>query len=283
MMEYIALDNNVKLPLLGLGTYLIKGKELENVFQKAIALGYTCFDTAWLYRNEKDLGRAMKQIPRESLFLTSKIDWKQFCFVFPEYNIWSLRKRKSIRRCLFDTLHHLSVDYLDMYLIHWPNPHYYVEMWKTLLEFRGKRIKVLGVANFLQPHLERLYAETGVYPTVNQIELHPLNTQKELISFCKAHHIAVQAHTPLAQGSKDLFENELLLKLSAKYAKTVSQIILRWIVKQGIAVCPKSIHYNRLKENIEIFDFELSESDMALIDSLNQNRYFHNDPHKTLQ
>lgn len=283
-MEYAFLKANNQLPLLGLGTYLMHGKILNETIRSAYALGYRCFDTAWLYRNEKDLGKVISelQIDRRTLFITSKIDWKQFCFVFPRFNIWSTKKRKSIQRCVFDTLHRLNMDYVDLYLIHWPNPHYYIEIWKTLLNIKGEQIHSLGVANFLQPHIERLYAETGVYPDVNQIELHPLNTQKELIAYCKKHNIVVQAHTPLAQGSRELFENEVLLSLSHKYEKTVSQIVLRWIVQQGIAVCPKSVHYNRLKENIEIFDFYLSDADMLLIDSLNKNKYFHNDPHKTL-
>lgn len=284
-MEYVTLNNGHHLPLLGLGTYLIKNSQLQSVFKDAYNLGYKCFDSAWLYRNEKDLKHAIKQlgIDRKELFITSKIDWKQFCYVYPKLNIWSTKKRKSIQQCLTDSLKRLGTDYIDLYLIHWPNPYYYLEIWKVLISLLDqKQIRTIGVANFLQPHLETLYLSTGVYPSVNQIELHPLNTQKELILYCKEHNIALQAHTPLAQGCNDLLKNEILLNLSRKYNKSVSQIILRWIVQQKIAVCPKSIHYNRLKENINIFDFFITESDMSLIDSLNQNRYFHNDPHKTL-
>ena len=284
-MEHIVLKNNNPLPLLGLGTYLMHGKVLDKAVKLAYVLGYRCFDTAWLYKNEKDLGRTIKglQEERDSLFVTSKIDWKQFCFVYPKLNIWTTKKRKSIRKCVDDTLRRLNMNYVDLYLIHWPNPEYYIEIWETLLAIYGRQIKSLGVANFLQSHIEVLYAKTGVYPEVNQIELHPLNTQKTLIAYCRKHGIAIQAHTPLAQGSKELLENNVLLSLSRKYEKTVPQIVLRWIVQQGIAVCPKSIHYNRLKENIEIFDFYLTDSDMSLIDSLNEDKYFHNDPHKTLQ
>lgn len=283
-MEYTVLANGVKMPMVGLGTYRMQGSILQDVVKEAYSIGYKSFDTAWLYKNERDLGRSLKAIgvSRSEIFISTKIDWKQFCFVYPRFGIWSPKMRKSIKSCLRDSLSKLKTDYIDLYLIHWPNPYHYINMWETLSGCDGKEIRALGVANFLEPHLEKIYQETSAYPLVNQIEFHPLNAQPDLVLFCKKHGIQIQAHTPLAQGSPLLLENKILKDIARTHDKTVSQIVLRWIIQQGICVCPKSLHRTRLKENVEIFDFELTEDEMAEISSLDQRLYFHNDPHKTL-
>lgn len=283
-MGNILLSNGIRMPILSLGTYKIYGNTFQEVVKSAYSLGYRSFDTAWLYKNEKDLGKSFKNldIKREDIFVTTKIDWKQFCFVYPKLGIWSPKIRKSINSCLNSSLHKLRTEYIDLYLIHWPNPYHYIYIWENLQNIPDAKIKSLGVADFLEYHIDKIYQATSSYPLVNQIELHPLNAQRDLVRYCKERGIQVQAHTPLAQGSPLLLENEVLRQIAKRHHKTVSQIVLRWIIQQGICVCPKSVHFNRLKENIEIFDFCLEESEMDEIFSLDKGLYFHNDPHKTL-
>lgn len=271
-MKDVTLNNGVVMPMIGLGTFPMHRWELVRAVYYAKRIGYRNFDTAWKYGNERALNWAMKfsMMNRKEYFLTSKIEWVQ-------------KQQGSVRKALTGTLQRLGTNYLDLYLIHWPKSGYYIDMWKEMEElYQEGLIRAIGVSNFLQPHLERLLAECSMIPAVNQIELNPLNTQKTLISFCKDQGIQMMAHTPLAKGSPLLFNNEILKDIASHHHKSVAQIVLRWIIQQNIIICPKSSHKENLKSNIDIFDFLLSEEECAILDTLNQDLYFYNDPHTTL-
>lgn len=274
-MNYVTLNNGVKMPIIGLGTNTLRGLKIIRTVNYANKLGYQHFDTAWLYNNEKSMKYAFKllKIKREDVFITSKLEWKQ------------LINGASVKECYEGTLKRLGTDYIDLYLVHWPKPGYYLKMWEGLTElYKAGRIKAIGVSSFLEQHLERIKEVSDITPAVNQIELHPLNTRKSLVAYCKQENIQVEAHSPFARGSAadELMRNELILGLASKYNKSAAQIILRWIVQQGMVTIPRSVNESRLKENITIFDFELDEVDMNFIDSMNKDCFFGGDPRKTL-
>ena len=244
------------------GESAVTGKDLEKEAEKAIVTaakyGYRLIDTASSYKNEDSIGRGIRAsgIPRENFFITTKV--------------WNTAQRVGDIEGAFNrSLDRLRLDYVDLYLIHWPVPGCYPETWRALEKIRESgRAKSIGVSNFEEPHLTALFEFSGIIPAVNQIECHPLWNRKPLIAFCRSHGIAVQAYAPLARG---LYLNrEIMQQLAEKYVRTEAQIGLRYLVQQGISVIPKSTQPDRIFANADVFDFELSEADMALIDTMDE-------------
>ena len=259
--EKIILNDGRQMPLLGLGVYKAVGEnEVEQVIADAADAGYRLIDTASVYKNEDGVGRGIKAltIPREELFVTTKI--------------WNTAQRIGDVEDTFNrSLERLGLDYVDLYLIHWPVPGCYTDTWKALekLQTQG-RVKSIGVSNFHIHDLEMLKKVSDVVPAVNQVEFHPLFNQPELLSYCRENNIAVQAYAPLARGA--YLHSQLLLEIGRKYQKTTAQIGLRWAVQQGISVIPKSVHKERIRENAEIFDFSLTREEMDAITAMDAHQ-----------
>lgn len=255
----ITLNDGREMPLIGLGTYKATAeKEVEKAIVAAAKSGYRLIDTASVYKNEEGVGRGIRAsgIPREEFFITTKV--------------WNTAQRVGDIEGAFNrSLERLHLDYVDLYLIHWPVPGCYPETWRALEKIRESgRAKSIGVSNFEEPHLTALFEFSGIVPAVNQIECHPLWNRTPLIRFCHSHGIAVQAYAPLARG---LYLNrEIIQSLSKKYVRTEAQIGLRYLVQRGISVIPKSTQPDRIFSNADLFDFELSAADMALIDTMDE-------------
>ncbi|MBL3656229.1 aldo/keto reductase [Fulvivirga sediminis] len=255
----LSLKNGVEMPYLGLGVYKAKGDEVIQAVKHALFTGYRAIDTAAMYKNEKGVGKAIASSPlkREEIFITSKV-WN------------SDQGYDSTIKAFHHSLNELDFKYLDLFLIHWPVKEKYQDTWRALetLYEEGK-IKAIGVSNFLTDHLEDLFQTCKIKPMVNQFEFHPKLIQQDLIDFCHRNEIKTQAWSPLMQGD---LNNEALAAIGNKYNKTVAQVILRWDLQKGIATIPKSSNPDRIEENANIFDFQLSEKDMQEIDNLNQDR-----------
>jgi len=268
MSKTITLNNNVEMPLLGLGVFQSKdGIEAENAVKWALAAGYRHIDTAKIYGNESSVGKAMKEsgVPREEIFLTTKL-WNE-----------DIRNRNA-RAAFEKSLEALQTDYVDMYLIHWPTDGF-AEAWPVLEElYEEGKIKAIGVSNFHKVHFDELFKIAKIIPTINQIESHPLLANQELIDYCHDKRIAISAWSPLGGTGGNLMENTALKELAKKYNRTVAQIILRWDIQRGIVVLPKSVHQERIISNMGIFDFEISAEDMKKINELNKNQRTGADP-----
>ncbi len=265
----VKLNNNVEIPELGLGVYKIEDADVERVVHTAIDAGYRAIDTAWFYKNEKALGEALKtvNINREDLFITTKL-WNDF------------QGYDATIKAFNDSLESLQLTYIDMYLIHWPCPAdgLFIETYKALETlYKEGKIKAIGVCNFKEHHLEQLLAETEVVPAVNQVEFHPLFNQKALQAYCESKGIKLMAWSPLMRGGEWL-NNADLQSIADQYNKTVAQVIIKWHLQQGRLVIPKSQNDNRIRENFDVFDFELSDEDLAKIDQLNTDERQFRDP-----
>jgi diketogulonate reductase-like aldo/keto reductase len=249
------------MPQLGLGTWRT-GNDDAGVqsIRSALDIGYRLIDTATLYGNEESVGRAIAEsgIARKDIFVTTKL-WNDS----HDYD-------KALR-AYDDSLGRLGLDYVDLYLIHWPVPAEgkFVEAWRALESlYEGKRVRAIGVSNFASAHLTQLLANAQIVPAVNQIELHPRHQQRETRDFCGRHNIQVESYSPLQHS--ELLEDKTLRQLAAKHGKTSAQIVLRWHIQEGLVVIPKSTHADRLRENFDIFDFELDKGDMEVIRSIQQ-------------
>jgi diketogulonate reductase-like aldo/keto reductase len=264
--ETTTLNNGVKMPWFGLGVYKTQeGPEVENAVAAALEAGYRLIDTAALYGNETGVGNAIRAsgIRREEVFVTTKV-WN------------SDQGYDETLRAFEASLARLGFDYVDLYLVHWPVKGKYKDTWRALERlYKEGLTRAIGVSNFHIHHLEDLMSSCEVKPAVNQVECHPLLTQTELRKFCREQNIAFQAWAPIMKGQLDL---PVLTELAAKYGKTPAQIVLRWDLQSDILTIPKSIRPERIRENANIFDFELSDEDMARIDALNQNSRFGADP-----
>ncbi len=254
----ISLNNEVQMPYFGLGVYKAKdGKEVINSVTFALENGYRLIDTASFYDNEEGVGKAIRnsEIPRKEIFVTTKL--------------WIDDQGTNATRNAFNkSLKRLGLKYVDLYLIHWPVPGKYLDSWKVLQDLYNEgKCKAIGVSNCLVHHLESLKNLGGVQPMVLQNEFHPRLIQQEVVDYCKANAIQYQAWSPLMRG--ELLDNSVLKSIGEKYEKTAAQIILRWDLQKGVATIPKSVHQDRILENSQIFDFELSENDMSKIDELN--------------
>jgi len=271
LQDTTTLHNGVKMPWFGLGVFKVEeGPKLVNAVKTAIKHGYRSIDTAAIYKNEEGVGIGIREgmkeagISREDLFVTSKV-WNT-----------DLGYESTIKA--YETsLNKLGLEYLDLYLIHWPVEGKYKEAWRALENlYKEGRVKAIGVSNFQIHHLEDLMEDADIKPMVNQVEYHPRLTQKELQVFCQKQGIQLEAWSPLMQGQ--LLDNEVLQEIGKKYNKTVAQVILRWDLQNGVVTIPKSTKEHRIVENASIFDFELTKEDMELIDSLNQNHRVGPDP-----
>ncbi|MDT0607848.1 aldo/keto reductase [Croceitalea rosinachiae] len=254
------LHNGIEMPYLGLGTYMPKdSQEVTNSVRFALDYGYRHIDTAAIYRNENDvrMGIEASNVPRQEVFLTSKV-WNSD----HGYD----KTLKAFERSLAN----LKMDYLDLYLVHWPVVGEYKETWRALEElYEQGRVRAIGVCNFLKHQLEDLIEDAKVIPMVNQMEFHPYLVQQELINFCQLHRIQYQAWSPLMQGK--VFELPELEKLAEKYNKNIAQIVLRYDLQKGVITIPKSSKEKRIIANANLFDFELSESDMNFLDAMDRN------------
>lgn len=258
----ITLNNGVKIPQLGLGVWKASDAEAEFAVKSAIDSGYRLIDTATIYGNEVGVGRAIAAsgVAREELFVTTKL--------------WNGDQGYDQTIRAFDkSLAALGLEYVDLYLIHWPTPMYskYVDTWKAFEKlYADGRIKAIGVSNFKPHHLQELMSQTEIVPAVNQIELHPRFTQAETRAFCAQHDIKIESWSPIggAAGAGNVLDEPVLASIGEKYGKSPAQVILRWHIQLGLIVIPKSVHEERIKQNIDVFDFELSAQDMAQIATL---------------
>ncbi|WP_433940364.1 aldo/keto reductase [Paenibacillus lautus] len=271
LQDTTTLYNGVNMPWFGLGVFKVEeGPELVNAVRTAIQHGYRSVDTAAIYGNEEGVGQGILEglaaagLKREDLFVTSKV--------------WNADLGyESTLKAYEESLRKLGLEYLDLYLIHWPVEGKYIEAWKALEAlYKQGRVKAIGVSNFQIHHLEKLMKETEIKPMVNQVEYHPRLTQKELQAYCQANGIQLEAWSPLMQGQ--LLDQEDLQIIAKKHHKSIAQIILRWDLQNGVVTIPKSTKEHRITENSDLFDFELSLEDMQRIDSLNQNHRVGPDP-----
>jgi diketogulonate reductase-like aldo/keto reductase len=270
-MQKVILNNGVEMPILGFGVFQITdAEECERSVYEAIRTGYRLIDTAASYENEEEVGKAIKRsgVAREELFVTTKL-WIQDAGY------------ESAKKAFERSLKRLQLEYLDLYLIHQPFGDVYGS-WRAMEElYREGRIRAIGVSNFQPDRLMDLIVHNQVVPAVNQIETHPFNQQIETQKFLQENNVQIESWGPFAEGKNNIFANELLRSITGKYNKTVAQTILRWLTQRGVVVIPKSVHKERIIENFNIFDFELSQEDMDAIVALDMkvSSFFdHRDP-----
>jgi diketogulonate reductase-like aldo/keto reductase len=267
---YTTLNSGVQMPLLGLGAWDMYGKEAEQAVLDALEIGYRLIDTATLYNNEKEIGNAVNKsgISRSEIFVTTKVPNSQHGY--------------DLTLKAFDaSMKTLNIDYIDLYLVHWPVKGKRKETWKALEKlFADNRVRAIGVANYLLPFLKELEAYLTIIPAVNQVEFSPWLYLKDVLQYCNEHNIQLQSYSPLTRGKK--FNDKRLLQLCKKYNKTPAQIILRWNIEHNISTIPKSSDKNRLQENFDIFDFSLSKEDVSLMDGFNENFRVVEDPMEML-
>lgn len=266
IQDRTVLNNGIHMPWLGFGVYKVsEGEEVVSAVKHAIQTGYRSIDTAALYDNEQGVGKAIREsgVTREELFITTKV--------------WNADQGyESTIRAFEESRTKLGLEYLDLYLIHWPVKEKYKETWRAMEHLYNEGFaRAIGVSNFQIHHLRDLMEEGTIMPMVNQVEFHPLLTQKELLSFCKENHIQLEAWSPLMRGNLDI---PLLHELARKYEKSPAQIVLRWDLQHEVVTIPKSATPQRIEENAHLFDFELSAEDMEKIDALNQDKRFGQDP-----
>lgn len=269
----IKLNNGTLMPQLGLGVWKAENQQAEAAVNCALETGYRGIDTAAIYKNEQGVGRAIasSSIDRQAIFITTKL-WNS--------------DQSDPRSALEQSLQNLQLDYVDLYLIHWPCPadNQYLLAWEGLIDLQQQGlVKNIGVCNFNPEHLKRLITETKVTPVINQIELHPLFQQKQLHAWNAMHNIQTESWSPLAQGGEDVFTQKIIQSLAAKYQKTPAQIVIRWHIDSGLVVIPKSVTPKRIAENFAVFDFQLDKTELTELAKLDQQRRLGPDPEQLNQ
>ncbi|MGF7047732.1 diketogulonate reductase-like aldo/keto reductase [Paenibacillus sp. DS2015] len=271
LQDTTMLSNGVKMPWLGLGVFKVEeGSEVVHTVKNAIKLGYRSIDTAAAYRNEEGVGQGILEgiqeagLTREDIFVTSKV--------------WNPDQGYESTLAAFDlTMNKLGLEYLDLYLVHWPVKTKYKDTWRAIEKlYTDKRVRAIGVSNFHVHHLEDLLQDAEITPMVNQVEYHPRLAQLELRSYCKEKGIQLEAWSPLMQGK--LLDHPVLKDIANQHSKSVAQVILRWDIQNGFVTIPKSVKEERMIENSNIFDFELSVEDMKQIEAINDNTRVGSDP-----
>lgn len=269
-MEYATLNNGVKMPILGYGVYQVTKDECERCVLDALKAGYRSIDTAQSYFNEEEVGSAIKKsgIPREDIFLTSKVWIEHYGY-------------ESCKKSVEESLKKLQTDYLDLMLLHQPFSDYY-GAWRALEDlYEEGKLRAIGISNFYPDRMVDIASFARIRPMVNQIETHPYNQQTAAKLYMDKYGVQIEAWAPFGEGRGGLFEDKALKEIGDKYGKTTAQVMLRWHIQRGVAVIPKSTHNERMKENFNVFDFELSDSDMEIIFSLDKNEssfFSHYDP-----
>lgn len=269
-MEYVTLSNGVKMPILGYGVYQVTKDECERCVLNALEVGYRSIDTAQSYFNEEEVGSAMKKsgVPREDIFLTSKVWVEHYGY-------------EETRKSVEESLRKLQTDYLDLMLLHQPFNDYY-GAYRALEDLYDEgKLRAIGVSNFYPDRLVDLASFTRIPPMVNQIETHVLNQRTEDHEWMGKYHVAHEAWAPFGEGRGGLFDNEVLKQIGVKYGKTAAQVMLRWNIQRGVIVLPKSTHKERMIQNLDVFDFTLTDADMSAIagvDTKTSAFFSHYDP-----
>lgn len=269
-MEYVTLANGVKMPQLGYGVYQVTKEECERCVLDALEVGYRSIDTAQSYFNEEEVGNAILKsgVDRKEIFLTSKVWLEHFGY-------------EECKKSVLESLKKLHTDYIDLMLLHQPFGDVY-GAWRALEELYDEgKIRAIGISNFYTDKMVEFANFTRIKPMVNQMEIHPLNQQKELKKWADKYDIRLEAWAPFGEGRNGLFENEVLKKIAEKYGKTTAQVMLRWSLERGVIVIPKSVHKNRMIENFNVFDFTLDEEDIKLISNMDTETsafFSHRDP-----
>jgi diketogulonate reductase-like aldo/keto reductase len=263
---YVRLNNGSRMPLLGLGAYDMHQAEAEKAVGLALEIGYRLIDTAAMYRNEREVGNAIKnsKVPRSEIYLTTKVANEQQGF-------------DETRKAFDESCRLLDVDYIDLYLVHWPIKMKRKETWRALEKlYEEGRVKAIGVANYLIPFLQEMKEYGSIIPAVNQVEFSPFLYLEDLLSYCREQTIQLQSYSPLTRGKK--FSDPSIQKLAAKHNRTPAQILVRWNLQMGVSTIPKSSNRERLRENFNALWFSLPEEDMHLLNQLNENFRVVDDP-----
>lgn len=269
-MQYVTLSNGVKMPQLGYGVYQVSKEECERCVKDALEVGYRHIDTAQSYFNEEEVGNAIVKsgIPREELFLTTKVWIEHYGY-------------EQTKASVYESMQKLQVDYIDLMLLHQPFSDYY-GAWRALEEMYAEgKLRAIGISNFYPDRMIDLASFARIKPMVNQVETHPFHQQIEAQKWMEKYGVQIEAWAPFGEGRGDMFTNETIAAVAAKYNKSVAQVILRWELQRGIVVIPKSAHRERMEQNFNVFDFTLSDEDMQIMASLDkkQSSFFsHTDP-----
>lgn len=269
-MEYISLSNGVKMPILGYGVYQVTKGECERCVLDALRAGYRSLDTAQSYFNEEEVGSAIRKsgVAREDIFLTSKVWIEHYGY-------------EQCRKSVEESMEKLQTDYLDLMLLHQPFSDYY-GAWRSLEDlYEEGKLRAIGISNFYPDRLVDIASFARIRPMVNQVETHPYNQQIAAKEYMDKYGVQIEAWAPFGEGRGGLFENAVLKKIGAKYGKTTAQVMLRWHIQRGVVVIPKSTHYERMAENLDVFDFALDTEDMvqiAAMDKKESSFFSHQDP-----
>lgn len=269
-MEYVTLNNGVKMPILGYGVYQVSKEDCKRCVLDAIKVGYRLIDTAQSYFNEEEVGEAILEcgVPREELFITTKVWIEHYGY-------------DECKKSVLESMKKLKVDYIDLVLLHQPFNDYYGAYHALEDLYKEGKIRAIGISNFYPDRFVDLQAFVEIKPMINQIETHPLNQQHEAQKWLEKYNCQIEAWAPFGEGKGDMFNNPIIKSIGNKYNKTVAQTILRWLIQRNVVVIPKSVHIERMKENYNIFDFELTDEEMNtinLLDTKTSSFFSHQDP-----